>query len=136
MNYDRIKNIFLDLYKELSETFDDFESDFAEAVEQAAQQETTIFEGSDRVIEYFDEITQSQEAIKSFIKEQLVPAVKARQKFDVSSSYHYVVAKETRTSNIDVGRNTKANYAAFKRELLNSFGITQKELHELIRAEY
>ena len=136
MNYDRIKNIFLDLYKELSETFDDFESDFAEAIEQAAQQETTIFEGSDRVIEYFDEITQSQEAVKNFIKDQLVPAVKARQKFDVSSSYHYVVAKETRTSNIDVGRNTKANYAAFKRELLSSFGITQRELHELIRAEY
>lgn len=136
MNYDRIKNIFVDLYRELSETFDDFESDFAEAVEQLALQETAIFEGSDRVLAYFDEITNSMDAVEKFVKEQLAPAVKARQKFDVSSSYHYVVAKETRTSNIDVGRNTKANYAAFKRELLDSYGLSQREIHELIRSAY
>jgi hypothetical protein len=32
MNYDRIKNIFIDLYEELCDTFDAFESDFNEAI--------------------------------------------------------------------------------------------------------
>lgn len=129
MNYDRIKNIFVDLYKELCDTFDDFESDFAELVGQPIP----VYDESTKIVKYFLEITQSLETVESFIKEQLAPAVKARQKFDVSSSYHYIIAKETRTSNIEVGRNSKANYAAFKRTLLGTFGLTQKDIHELIR---
>lgn len=139
MNYDRIKNILVDLYKELSETFDNFETDFAEAVgRQVPQKPTIIFirEGHEEIVEYFEKITQSKEAVESFIKEKLAPAVKARYKFDVSSSYHYILAKETGNSNIEVGRNLQANYSAFKRKINISFGIARKDLHELIRAAY
>ena len=129
MNYDRVKNIFVDLYKELCDTFDEFAYDFAELVGQPIP----VYDESTKINEYFLEITQSMDAVEKFIKEQLAPAVKARQKFDVSSSYHYIVAKEVKTSNIEVGRNPKANYAAFKRTLLSSFGLTQREIHELIR---
>ena len=136
MNYDRIKNIFIDLYKELSETFDNFELDFVEAINKQVLQKPNIViirDTQDELIKYFEEITESNEAVENFIKEQLAPAVKARQKFDVSSSYHYIVAKEMKISNIEVGRNTNVNYAAFKRKILNSFGLTQKDLHGLIR---
>ena len=139
MNYDRIKNIFVDLYTELSETFDNFESDFAEAINQPVPQKQNIViihDTHEEIIEYFEQITKSQEAAESFIKEQLAPAVKARQKFDVSSSYHYVVAKETRNSNIEVGRTPQANYAAFKRKLRTEFKMSQTAIHDLIRATY
>lgn len=138
MNYERIKNIIVDLYKELNETFDAFESDFAEAINRQIVQKPKIIiirEGHEEIVEYFEKITQSREAVESFIKEQLAPAVKTRHKFDVSSSYHHVVAKETSNSNIEVGRNTQANYAAFKKKLNSSFNITRKDLHELIRTE-
>ena len=139
MNYDRIKSIFIDLYKELSETFDNFESDFAEAINKSIPQKPTIVivrDTHDEIIEYFEKITQSRETVKSFIKEQLAPAVKARQRFDVSSSYHYIVAKETRNSNIEVGRTLQANYAAFKRKLRTDFKMSQKDIHELIKETY
>lgn len=139
MNYNRIKNIFVDLYTELSETFDNFESDFAEAINQPVPQKQNIMiihDTHEEIIEYFEQITKSQEAAESFIKEQLAPAVKARQKFDVSSSYHYVVAKETRNSNIEVGRMPQANYAAFKRKLRTEFKMSQTAIHDLIRATY
>lgn len=140
MNYDRIKNIFIDLYEELSETFDNFETDFAEAIGKSIAQKPNIVivrnEHQDEIIEYFEKITQSREIVESFIKEQLTPAVKARQRFDVSSSYHYIVAKETRNSNIEVGRTIQANYAAFKRKLKISFGMSQSDIHELIRSVY
>ena len=139
MNYDRVKNIFIDLYKELSETFDNFETDFAEAIGKQVVQKPNIViirDAQDEIIEYFEKITQSREVAESFIKEQLAPAVKARQKFDVSSSYHYIVAKETRNSNIEVGRTLQANYAAFKRKLRIEFKITQTDIHELIRSTY
>lgn len=139
MNYDRIKNIFIDLYNELSETFDNFESDFAEAINKPAPTKPNIIiirDGHEEIINYFEKITQSREAVENFIKEQLAPAVKARQKFDVSSSYHYIVAKETRNSNIEVGRTIQANYAAFKRKLRTEFKISQSDLHELIRSTY
>ena len=140
MNYDRIKNILIDLYKELNETFDNFEADFAEAIgKQVPPKPTIIFvrdSHNDEIVEYFEKITQSKETVEIFIKEQLAPAVKARRKFDVSSSYHYAVAKETGNSVIEVGRNLQANYAAFKRKISTSFGIAQKDLHELVRAAY
>ena len=140
MNYDRIKNIFIDLYKELSETFDNFESDFAEAIGESVPQKPNIViirnEHQDEIIEYFKKITQSREAVESFIKERLAPAVKARQRFDVGSSYHQIVANETRNSNIEVGRTIQANYAAFKRKLRTDFKISQSDLHELIRYAY
>jgi hypothetical protein len=132
MNYDKIKNIFADLYKELCDTFDDFAYDFSELVGQPIP----VYDESTKLEEYFLEITQSIETIEKFIKEQLAPAVKARQKFDVSSSYHYIMAKEARTSNIEAGRNTKVNYAAFKRTLLGNFGLTQRDIHELIRTAF
>ena len=139
MNYDRIKNIFIDLYRELSETFDNFEADFSEAVDRPVPQKPNIViirEGHDEIIEYFEKITQSRETVESFIKEQLAPAVKARQRFDVSSSYHYIIAKETRNSNIEVDRTVQANYAAFKRKLRTDFKMSQTDIHELIRSAY
>jgi hypothetical protein len=139
MNYDRIKSIFIDLYRELSDTFDNFELDFAEAIGKPISQKPNIViirDAQDEIIEYFEKITQSREIVESFIKEQLAPAVKARQKFDVSSSYHYIIAKETRNSNIEVGRTLQANYAAFKRKLKSSFGLTQADIHDLIRSTY
>ena len=139
MNYDRIKNIFIDLYNELSETFDNFESDFAEAIGKPAPTKPNIIiirDGHEEIIDYFEKITQSRETVESFIKEQLAPAVKARQKFDVSSSYHYILAKETRNSNIEVGRTLQANYAAFKRKLRTEFKISQTDIHELIRSTF
>lgn len=139
MNYDRIKNILIALYKELNETFDNFEADFAEAIGKQIPAKTTIVyvrEGHDEIIEYFEKITQSRETVEIFIKELLAPAVKARHKFDVSSSYHYVVAKETGNSVIEVGRSIQANYAAFKKKISTDFGIAQKDLHELVRAAY
>ena len=140
MNYDRIKNIFIDLYEELSETFDNFESDFAEAIGKSAPQKPNIViirnDRQDEIIEYFEKITQSREVVESFIKDQLAPAVKARQRFDVGSSYHQIVANETRNSNIEVGRTIQANYAAFKRKLRTDFKISQSDLHELIRSTY
>ena len=137
MNYDRIKTIFIDLYKELDETFDSFENDFAEAINKQIIQKPNIViirDQQDELIKYFEKITGSRESVEGFIKEFLAPAVKARQKFDVSSSYHYIIAKEMKTSNIEVGRNTNINYAAFKRKILSSFGLTQKDLHRLIKA--
>lgn len=140
MNYDRIKNIFIDLYEELNETFDNFESDFAEAIGKSAPQKPNIViirnDHQDEIVEYFEKITQSREVVESFIKEQLAPAVKARQRFDVGSSYHQIVANETRNSNIEVGRTIQANYAAFKRKLRTEFKISQSDLHELIRSAY
>ena len=139
MNYDRIKNIFVDLYEELSETFDNFESDFAEAVGKRAVQKPNIViirDGHDEIVEYFEKITQSKEEVESFIKDKLAPAVKARQRFDVGSSYHQIVTNETRNSNIEVGRTIQANYAAFKRKLRAEFKISQADLHELIRSTY
>ena len=140
MNYDRIKNIFIDLYEELSETFDNFELDFAEAIGKSAPQKPNIViirnDHQDEIIEYFEKITQSREVVESFIKDQLAPAVKARQRFDVGSSYHQIVANETRNSNIEVGRTIQANYAAFKRKLRTDFKISQADLHELIRSAY
>ena len=140
MNYDRIKNIFIDLYEELSETFDNFESDFAEAIGKSVTQKPNIViihnDHQDEIVEYFEKITQSREVVESFIKDQLAPAVKARQRFDVGSSYHQIVANETRNSNIEVGRTIQANYAAFKRKLRTDFKISQTDLHELIRSTY
>ena len=140
MNYDRIKNIFIDLYNELSETFDNFELDFAEAIGKPVPQKSNIViirnERQDEIVEYFEKITQSREIVESFIRDQLAPAVKARQRFDVGSSYHQIVANETRNSNIEVGRTIQANYAAFKRKLRTDFKISQSDLHELIRSTY
>lgn len=140
MNYDRIKNIFIDLYNELNETFDNFELDFAEAIGKSAPQKPNIViirnDHQDEIIEYFEKITQSREVVESFIKDQLAPAVKARQRFDVGSSYHQIVANETRNSNIEVGRTIQANYAAFKRKLRTDFKISQADLHGLIRSAY
>jgi hypothetical protein len=139
MNYNRVKFLFIELYKELCETFDDFEADFATAIRPASVQKEPCLvviasqEESDKVTEYFEKITQSREAVESFIK-KLAPSVKARQRFDVSSSYHYLVAKETRSGNIEIGRNTAVNYAAFKRKLASAYGMTQKDIHALIKA--
>lgn len=139
MNYDRIKNIFIDLYKELSETFDTFEADFADAIGRPTPQKPNIViirAGHEEIIDYFEKITKTRDTVESFIKEQLAPAVKARRRFDVGSSYHQIVANETRNSNIEVGRTVEANYAAFKRKLRIAFKISQKDLHELIRSAY
>ena len=139
MNYDRIKDIFVDLYKELSETFNDFETDFADAIDKPVPQKPTIIfvrDSNEEIIEYFEKITQTKEIAETFIREQLAPAVKARQRFDVSSSYHHVVARETNSNNVEVGRTLQANYTAFKIKLKTSFGMAQKDIHEIIRSAY
>jgi hypothetical protein len=139
MNYDRIRDIFIDLYKELSETFDNFEVDFADAIDKPVPSKPTIIyvrESNEEIIEYFEKITQSKETAETFIKEQLAPAVQTRQRFDVSSSYHHVIARETKSNNVEVGRTLQANYTAFKIKLKTAFGIAQRDIHELIRSAY
>lgn len=134
MNYDRIKNIFIDLYEELCDTFDDFESDFNEAAgRERIPYETSLYPERNDVIRYFENITGSREAAEEFIKKLLAPSVKARNKFDVSSSYHYIIAKETLTSHIIVGRDSTVNYNAFIKKLAADFKLYKKDVHELIR---
>jgi len=134
MNYDRIKSIFIDLYEELCDTFDDFESDFNEATgHEQILHETQLYPEQNDVVSYFEKITESRETAEAFIKELLAPAVKARNRFDVSSSYHYIIAKETLTSHIIVGRDSTVNYNAFIKKLTSDFKLYKKDLHELIR---
>ena len=134
MNYDKIKNIFIDLYEELCDTFDDFESDFNEATgREQAQHETNLYPERNDVVSYFEKITESREMAEAFIKELLAPSVKARNRFDVSSSYHYIIAKETLTSHIIVGRDSTVNYNAFIKKLTVDFKLYKKDVHDLIR---
>jgi hypothetical protein len=135
MNYSRIKNIFVDLYEELCETFDDFESDFSEAIGNRALQESSLYPERTDVVCYFEKITESQEAAENFIREILAPSVRARSRFDVSSSYHYIIAKETMTNHILVGRDPAVNYNAFIKKLAIEFKLYKKDIHDLIRAE-
>lgn len=135
MNYSRIKNIFVDLYEELCETFDDFESDFAEAVGIRVASESNLYPEQNDILGYFEKITESREAAETFIIELLAPSVKARNRFDVSSSYHYVVARETMTSLVLVGRDANVNYNAFVKKLATEFKLYKKDIHDLIRAE-
>ncbi len=135
MNYDRIKNIFVDLYEELCETFDDFESDFNKAIGNREVQAPNFYPERNDVVGYFEKITGSKEAAENFISEILAPSVRARNRFDVSSSYHYVVARETMTSLVLVGRDTNVNYNAFIKKLATEFKLYKKDIHDLIRAE-
>jgi hypothetical protein len=134
MNYDRIKTIFIDLYEELCDTFDNFEFDFYEATEhEQISQKNTLYPEQSDVVSYFEKITASKEAAEDFIKELLAPAVKARNKFDVSSSYHYLIAKETMASHLIVGKDPAVNYNAFRKKLTTNFKLYKKDIHELIR---
>lgn len=134
MNYDRIKNIFIDLYEELCDTFDDFESDFNETIGRIqVSKETCLYPERNDVANYFEKITESKETVEDFIKELLAPSVKARNRFDVSSSYHYIIAKETLTSHIIIGRDSTVNYNAFIKKLATEFKLSKKDIHELIR---
>ena len=136
MNYDRIKNIFVDLYEELCETFDDFESDFNETIgNNRSIQKPNFYPERNDVVSYFEKITESEEAVENFIREILAPSVRARSRFDVSSSYHYIIAKETMTSHILVGRDPAVNYNAFIKKLAIEFKLYKKDIHDLIRAE-
>lgn len=135
MNYSRIKNIFVDLYEELCETFDDFESDFTAAVGIRVTSESNLYPEQSDILSYFEKITESREAAETFICEHLAPSVKARNRFDVSSSYHYVVARETMTSLVLVGRDTNVNYNAFVKKLATEFKLYKKDIHDLIRSE-
>jgi hypothetical protein len=135
MNYSRIKNIFVDLYDELCETFDDFEADFSEVIGNRALQESSLYPERTDVVCYFEKITESQEAAENFIIELLAPAVRARNRFDVSSSYHTVIARETMTSLVIVGRDPAVNYNAFVKKLATGFKLYKKDIHDLIRAE-
>jgi hypothetical protein len=135
MNYNRIKNIFISLYEELCETFDDFQSDFNEAINQEASmlQEARLYPKRNDIVKYFEKITESREAAETFIKELLAPSVKTRNKFDVSSSYHYVFAKETMVSYVLIGRDSTVNYKAFIKKLATEFNLYKKDIHELIK---
>ena len=131
MNYDRIKSIFIELYDELCETFDTFESDFKDAIgqEQPLQVvETSNGQYQDTAVklEYFEKITESKATVEKFIKESLAPLANARSRFDISNSYHQVIARETATSVIKVSRDPAVNYTAFKRRLAMKFNIYRK----------
>lgn len=138
MNYDRIKDIFIDLYEELCETFDNFEYDFKEATSNGS---TDNIDGisskqiSDTTakLAYFEKITNSVEAANHFIKEVLAPIANTRSRFDVCNSYHQAVARETATSVIKVSRDPDVNYAAFKRKLAMNFKIYKKDIIELVK---
>ena len=139
MNYDRVKNIFIELYDELCETFDTFESDFKEAIgHEYSEQTATIPNEQDQEIaaklEYFEKITESNATVEKFIKESLAPLANARSRFDISNSYHQVIARETATSVIKVSRDPAVNYTAFKRRLAMKFNIYRKDIYDLVKA--
>lgn len=133
MNYDRIKTIFIDLYEELCDTFDNFETDFNEAIGQEVITQNKLYPEQNDVIEYFEKITETREVTEEFIRNLLAPAVKGRNKFDVSSSYHYLLAKETLASHILIGRDSRVNYNAFIKKLTTEFKFYKKDIHELIK---
>jgi hypothetical protein len=133
VNYDRIKDIFVNLYEELCDTFDAFESDFSEVIGQEVIYQSKLYPEQNDVIKYFEKITETREAAECFIRELLAPAVKARNKFDVSSSYHYLIAKETLASHIIVGKDSAVNYNAFIKKLTTEFKLYKKDVHELIK---
>lgn len=80
---------------------------------------------------YFADITGSEAAIRTFIKELLAPAVKGRAIYDIHSSYHNVLASNTNANNVVIGRNRLCNYAAFIKKLA-SYGISKDTLKMLI----
>lgn len=138
MNYNRIKDIFIDLYEELCETFDNFEHDFKEATD--SERVYDIADISSRQVSdtaaklsYFEKITSSIESVEQFIKEVLAPIANTRSRFDVSNSYHQAVAKETATSVIKVSRDSAVNYSAFKRKLAMDFKLYKKDILELVK---
>lgn len=81
--------------------------------------------------DYFAAITKSKEAIYAFIEKLLAPAVKGRARFDISSSYHTVLTKNTNADIINIGHNIHVNYEAFLKKLA-SFDITKNKLKSLI----
>lgn len=80
---------------------------------------------------YFEDITSSDTAIKTFIKELLAPAVKGRARPDFSSAYHGVLASNTNADNVVIGHNSLCNYSAFCKKLM-SYGIDKDMLKTLI----
>ena len=138
MNYDRIKSIFIALYDELCETFDTFELDFKTAIGQEQLEHiTNTSEGPEQdaiaKLTYFEKITESKETAEKFIKEVLAPLANTRSRFDLSNSYHQVVARETATSVIKVSRDPAVNYTAFKRKLAMNFRVYKKDILNLVK---
>lgn len=83
--------------------------------------------------EYFNDITSSVAAISAFVKDQLIPYVNNRQRFDPSSSYSSILAKNTTSgSNVDILRNSSVNYKAFLAKI-STFGITRADLLNFIK---
>ena len=138
MNYDRIKSIFIALYDELCETFDTFELDFKTVIEQEQLEHIpSTSEGPDQEaiakLAYFEKITESKDSAEKFIKEVLAPLANTRSRFDLSNSYHQVVARETATSVIKVSRDPAVNYTAFKRKLAMDFKVYKKDILNLVK---
>lgn len=83
--------------------------------------------------EYFNDITSSVAAISAFVKDQLIPYTNNRQRFDPSSSYSSILAKNTTSgSNVDILRNSSVNYKAFLAKI-STFGITRADLLNFIK---
>ena len=84
-------------------------------------------------VEYFNKITSSLEAAVSFVKEKLAPYVNARQKFDISSCYAMVLAKETSGNHVNIGKDTALNYNAFVDKTSNAYGLLKKDIAHFIK---
>lgn len=83
--------------------------------------------------EYFDNITSSIEAITTFVKNKLIPYVNSKQRFDPSSCYSSILARDTSSgSNVAILRNPSINYKAFLAKL-GTFGITRADLLNFIK---
>ncbi len=82
--------------------------------------------------DFFNLITETEEAVNKFIKELLSPAVKGRATLDLRTSYHGVLAAYTNADNLTVTKNNSCNFTAFAAAALHKFRITKVELMALV----
>lgn len=83
--------------------------------------------------EYFKQITSSLEAISNFVIKEWAPYALAKARFDLSSSYSTALAKVTNGNHIEIGKNSQYNYKAFLRNISSAYGITKKDLINLMK---
>lgn len=84
--------------------------------------------------EFFRLITESEKSARKFIKELLIPAVKARVSLNLRASYHEVLADYTCTAASNIAKNYTCNFTAFSTVILRKFRITKLDLKALIEA--
>ena len=86
------------------------------------------------ISEYFNTITSSKAEVETFIRNVVAPYALAKQRFDVAGAYTSAVAKNTSSDWREVAIDKRYDYSAFKKIVLNSFGITADEIRSMIKA--